>query len=69
MWQNEDIYCLTSMKDNAWIPLFCITQVTMISEKDKARIMNTLLKVKLLILVGQLADLLRWNFLCALFFR
>ena len=21
---NEDIYCLSSMKDNAWILLFCI---------------------------------------------
>ena len=65
------------MKDNAWILLFCIvtsslscysqvmkpniTPVTLISEKDKARIMNTLFKVKLLALVSQLADLLRWN--------
>ena len=44
-----------------------ITPVTLISEKDKARIMNTLFKTKLLALVGQLADLLRSNFLCALF--
>ena len=33
-----------------------------LSEKDKAKIMNTLFKVKLLALVSQLADLLRWNF-------
>ena len=39
-----------------------ITPVTLISEKDKARIMNTLFKVKLLALVSQLADLRRWNF-------
>ena len=52
------------MKDNAWILFFCIvtsspscfsqvmkpnvTSVTLISEKDKSRIMNTLFKVKLL---------------------
>ena len=39
-----------------------ITPITLISETDKARIMNTLFKVKLLALVSQLADLLRWNF-------
>ena len=39
-----------------------ITPVTLISEKDKTRIMNTFFKVNLLALVGQLADLLRWNF-------
>ena len=44
-----------------------VTPVTLISEKDKVRIMNILFKVKLLALVGQLADLLRWNFLCPLF--
>ena len=44
-----------------------ITPVTLISEKDKARIMNTLFKVKLLTLVGQLVDLLWWNFLCKFF--
>ena len=45
-----------------------ITPVTLISEKDKARIMSTLFKVKLLALVGQLADFLKWNFLCSLFY-
>ena len=45
-----------------------ITPVTLIREKDKARLMNTLFKVKLLALVGQLADLLRWNFPYAPFF-
>ena len=39
-----------------------ITAVTLISEKDKARITNTLIKVKLLALVGRFANLLRWNF-------
>ena len=37
-----------------------ITPVTLISEKDKARIMNTLFKVKLLALVSRVVDLLRW---------
>ena len=32
----------------------------MISEKDKARIMNNLFKVKLLALFSQLENLLRW---------
>ena len=45
-----------------------ITPVTLSSEKDKARIMNILFKVKLLVLVGQLVDSLRWNSLCTLFF-
>ena len=44
-----------------------ITPITLISETEKARIMNTLFKIKLLALVSQLADLLRWNFLCAFF--
>ena len=37
-----------------------ISPVTLISEKDKARIMNTLFKVKLLALVSRVVDLLRW---------
>ena len=44
-----------------------ITPVTLSSEKDKPRIMNILFKVKLLVLVGQLVDSLRWNFLCTPF--
>ena len=39
-----------------------ITPVTLISKQDKSRIMNTLFKIKLLALVGHLAELLRWNF-------
>ena len=45
-----------------------ITLVTLISEKDKARIVNTLFKAKLLTLVGQLATLLKRNFPYALFY-
>ena len=45
-----------SVKDNAWINLLFkpnITPVTLIREKDNTRIMNTLFKVKLLVLAGQ----------------
>ena len=61
-----------SVKDNAWIKLLLkpnITPVTLIREKDNARIMNILFKVKLLVLAGQFyQDLLWWNFSYALFF-
>ena len=42
-----------------------IITIALISEKDKAGIMNTLFKVKLLALVSELEDLLRWNFFSA----
>lgn len=46
-----------------------ITPVTLTSEKDKARIVSTLFKVKLLVLVKQTAGLLKQNFPNAFFLR
>ena len=45
-----------------------ITPVTLISENNKSRILNTLLKVKLLALVEQLIALLKRNFPTHFFF-
>ena len=39
-----------------------ITPVTLTSENGKARLLNTLFKVKLLALLSQLGDLPKWNF-------
>ena len=44
-----------------------ITPVPLIGKKAKARIVNTLFKVKLLALVEQLAALLKRDFLYAIF--
>ena len=63
------------MKDKTWMLLFYIitsspycysnvvtpniTPVALISEKDKARIMKTLFKIKLLALLSEIAALIR----------
>ena len=80
---KEDIFCLSSTKDSEWILLFYIFNSSSFCfslryeikhhsshtglQEDKARITNTLFKVKLLALVDQVADLLGWNFPGALF--
>ena len=50
------------MKHNVTIVTFTLTPNTLISRNNKARILNTLFKVKLRALVEQLLALLKWNF-------